>query len=183
MDNASYNDVAVKRLKESLSYLGKLPYDGKFFHVRCCAHILNILVQDGLSEIESVIHDVRDSVKHISATPLRIQMFSETTKQMRLPCKKLVLDCCTRWNSTYEMLRCALEFKDAFPRYQEKDSSYKNNPSSDDWNMVQKVCNFLEIFSEITHIISGNLYVILFSLYFYFYLIMLVVLFCNYMYT
>lgn len=87
MDNASYNDVDVKRLKESLSYLGKLPYDGKFFHVRCCAHILNILVQDGLSEIESVIHDVRDSVKHISATPLRIQMFSETTKQMRLPCK------------------------------------------------------------------------------------------------
>ncbi|KAL2904278.1 Zinc finger BED domain-containing protein RICESLEEPER 2 [Bienertia sinuspersici] len=156
MDNASYNNVAVKRLNENLSYLGKLPFEGKLFHVRCCAHILNILVQDGLSEIEGVIHNVRDTVKHIAAAPLRIHMFCETVKQMRLPRKKLVMDCCTRWNSTFEMLRCALEFKDAFLRYQEKDTSYKSLPSSDDWKMVQKVCSFLELFNEVTHIISGN---------------------------
>ncbi|XP_056690406.1 zinc finger BED domain-containing protein RICESLEEPER 2-like isoform X2 [Spinacia oleracea] len=30
--------------------------------------------------------------------------------------------------------------------------------SSDDWEMVQKVCSFLEIFYEVTHIISGSDY-------------------------
>ncbi|KAL8557835.1 hypothetical protein ACS0TY_005072 [Phlomoides rotata] len=55
VDNAAYNDVAIRTLKGSLSYKNTLPIGGKIFHVRCCAHILNLLVQDGISEIEDVI--------------------------------------------------------------------------------------------------------------------------------
>ena len=58
VDNASYNDVAVRMLKDNLSYKNKLPLSGKLFHVRCCAHILNLLVQDGLSEIGEIIKNV-----------------------------------------------------------------------------------------------------------------------------
>ena len=46
MDNASYNDLAVKSLQDSISVGRKLPLNGELFHVRCCAHILNLLVQD-----------------------------------------------------------------------------------------------------------------------------------------
>ncbi|KAG8491539.1 hypothetical protein CXB51_014797 [Gossypium anomalum] len=53
MDNASYNDAAVRMLKDSLSFHKRLPLNGELFHVRCCAHILNLLVHDGLSEIEN----------------------------------------------------------------------------------------------------------------------------------
>ena len=52
MDNASYNDTAIGNLKVYFE-LRKLPlYLGRsLFHVRCCAHILNLLVQYELGEI------------------------------------------------------------------------------------------------------------------------------------
>ncbi|KAK6149525.1 hypothetical protein DH2020_017050 [Rehmannia glutinosa] len=158
VDNATYNDVVVRMLKENLSYKNKLPLGAKLFHVRCCAHILNLLVQDGLSEIQDVVFNVCESVKYISALELRINMFSEIAKQLQLSSKKLVLDCCTRWNATYYMLSAALEFKDVFPRYQHRDFNYNFLPSEEDWEKVHVVCSFLEEFNEITHIISGTEY-------------------------
>nr|KJB19003.1 hypothetical protein B456_003G080400 [Gossypium raimondii] len=55
VDNASYNDATVRMLKDSFSFHKRLPLNGKLFYVRCCAHILNLLVHDGLFEIEDVI--------------------------------------------------------------------------------------------------------------------------------
>ncbi|XP_031120389.1 zinc finger BED domain-containing protein RICESLEEPER 2-like [Ipomoea triloba] len=132
VDNASYNDSAVRLLHDSLSFHTNLPLDGKLFHIRCCAHILNILVQDGLSEIKSIIENVRDSVKYISASPQRLHSFNEICKQLQVPSKKLILDCCTRWNATFVMLSCALDFKQVFPRYQLRDPNYNCLPSNDD---------------------------------------------------
>ena len=111
VDNASYNDVALKNLAESLQVQRKLPLRGKLFHVRCCAHILNLLVQEGISEIGSIIENVRNSVKYISASINRMRLFAELAKQCGCGSKKLILDCATRWNATYMMLATALEFK------------------------------------------------------------------------
>ncbi|KAH6779672.1 hypothetical protein C2S52_010909 [Perilla frutescens var. hirtella] len=158
MDNATNNDAAVRLLKENLSYSHNLPLGGDIFHVRCCAHILNILVKYGLSAIEDAISKVRESVKHIIASETRINMFSEIAKQLHLSNKKLVLDCCTRWNATYFMLSAALEFKDVFPRYQLRDSLYKSLPSEEEWKKVSVVCSFLEDFHIATELISGSEY-------------------------
>ena len=155
VDNAAYNDVAIRLLKDNLSYKSEMPLHGKLFHVRCCAHILNLLVQDGLSEISDIIKNVRESVKHIVNAEARLNMFSEIAKQLKLSSKRLVLDCCTRWNATYYMLTAALEFKDVFPRYQQRDSTYIYLPSEEDWKRVADVCSFLEEFSLATQVISG----------------------------
>ena len=72
VDNAAYNDLAVKMLQDSLSFHKSFPLKGQLFHVRCCAHILNLLVQDGLSEIQHIIENVRESVKYISASTQRL---------------------------------------------------------------------------------------------------------------
>ncbi|KAL8524225.1 hypothetical protein ACS0TY_013983 [Phlomoides rotata] len=96
VDNSSYNDVAIRTLKGSLSYKNTLPFGGMIFYVRCCAHILNLLVQDGISEIEDVITKVRESVKYITASESRINLFTEIAKQLQLSSKKLVLDCSMR---------------------------------------------------------------------------------------
>ncbi|MBA0642838.1 hypothetical protein Goklo_027177 [Gossypium klotzschianum] len=116
MENAFYNDAVVTMSKDSLSFHKKLPLNGKLFHVRCCAHILSLLVHDGHSKIEDVIDNVRESVKHIKASTVHLTMFSDIVKQIQLPNKRLILDCCTRWNATYVMLSCVLEFKDVFRR-------------------------------------------------------------------
>ncbi|XP_042422802.1 zinc finger BED domain-containing protein RICESLEEPER 2-like [Zingiber officinale] len=98
------------------------------------------------------------SVKHIAASETRVNIFSEISKQLKLSSKKLVLDCCTRWNATFCMLSAALEFKDIFPRYAARDVAYTFLPSEDDWKKVNVVCSFLEEFNEVTHLISGSEY-------------------------
>ncbi|CAN1219568.1 Zinc finger BED domain-containing protein RICESLEEPER 2 [Linum perenne] len=158
VDNATANDVAMRTLKGTLTYLDRLSLDGDLFHVRCCAHIMNILVQCGLKEIEGIIENVRRSVKYISSSESRVNIFRGLAQQLQLPTKKLILDCCTRWNSTYHMLAAALELKGVFPRYAERDSTYTWLPSDEDWVKVSHVCQFLEVFSYVTTSISGSSY-------------------------
>lgn len=155
VDNASYNDLAVRLLQDSLSSHRSFCLKGQLFHVRCCAHILNLLVQVGLSEVQHIIENVRESVKYISASAQRLNSFSEIAKQLQLSNKKLILDCSTRWNATYAMLSTALEFKVVFPQYGQGDSGYKYLPSEDDWVRVEEVCSFLALFNEVANIISG----------------------------
>ncbi|XP_021687541.2 zinc finger BED domain-containing protein RICESLEEPER 2 [Hevea brasiliensis] len=137
VDNAAYNDATIRMLKDNLAYKNSLALNGKFFHVRCCAHILNLLVQDGLSEIEDIAFNVRESVKHLTKAESRYLIFCEMAKQLKLPSKKLILDCGTRWNATYFMLSVALEFKDVFPLYQQRDPTYTFLPSEEDWEKVK----------------------------------------------
>ncbi|KAK9057108.1 hypothetical protein SSX86_024475 [Deinandra increscens subsp. villosa] len=158
VDNATTNDVVARKLKESINLQKKLPIDGQLFHVRCSAHILNLLVQDGLSEIQAIIHNVRQSVKHAAASSSRVHTFSELAKRQKLPKRRLVLDVSTRWNATYAMLSTALEFKEVFENYADRESSYNTLPSNDDWKKVEDVCSFLSLFNEATKIISGSEY-------------------------
>ena len=44
VDNATYNDLAVKILQDSLSFHKSFPLKGQLFYIRCCVHILNFLV-------------------------------------------------------------------------------------------------------------------------------------------
>ena len=66
VDNASNNDSTIRILVDTFSRNKKLLCGGKLFHVRCCAHILNLLVQDGLSKINHIIEDIHDSVSFIN---------------------------------------------------------------------------------------------------------------------
>ena len=52
LDNASNNDVAIQRLKR----FWQIKEDhAKLFHVRCYAHILNLIVKDGLKQVDSTL--------------------------------------------------------------------------------------------------------------------------------
>ena len=90
---------------------------GSMLHMRCAAHILNLIVQDGLSLIDDGIERIRDSVIYWTTSPKRRQKFEENVHQLRVQCtKELVLDYKTRWNSTYLMLSAALIYKNVFSR-------------------------------------------------------------------
>jgi hypothetical protein len=45
VDNAKENDTAIRILKDDFELREVLPIGGRLFHVRCCAHITNLLVQ------------------------------------------------------------------------------------------------------------------------------------------
>ncbi|XP_075664493.1 zinc finger BED domain-containing protein RICESLEEPER 1-like [Castanea sativa] len=102
LDNANNNDAVVRILKDAIKR--KLMLGGKIFHVHCCARIINLLVQDGLSEIETKIENVHESVKYLIASEARLIKFGEIAKQ--LPSKKLILDFPTCWNAICNVGYC-----------------------------------------------------------------------------
>ncbi|KAG5054654.1 hypothetical protein GLYMA_03G093900v4 [Glycine max] len=132
MDNASYNDLCIRSLKENIS----------------------LSMQDGLSTIKDIIFNIRESVKYINHNDARLKAFCDVVEQKRLKERKLVIDCPTRWNSTFNMLSNALKFKIAFASYKEREPYYNYAPSLEEWNQVVKVCKLLEVFNLATHVIS-----------------------------
>ncbi|XP_011080812.1 zinc finger BED domain-containing protein RICESLEEPER 2-like [Sesamum indicum] len=158
VDNASANDSAIENLKIYVKNKRRLLCEGKLFHVRCCAHILNLIAQDGLSDIKDIVDVIRDSVEYVRRSDARFKIFSEIVKQLNLPDKKLVDDCRTRWNSTYEMLAAAIKFKDVFPMFADREPHYDICPSAEDWTKAEKVCSVLELFWTAMHIVSGSDY-------------------------
>ena len=73
VDNTYANDSTIRILKESFLRSRRLLCGGKLFHVRCCAHILNLMVQDGLVKIKPIIEDVRESVSYINQSEGRLR--------------------------------------------------------------------------------------------------------------
>nr|XP_027075831.1 zinc finger BED domain-containing protein RICESLEEPER 2-like [Coffea arabica] len=111
-----------------------------------------------IGQLGSVIDVVREGIKYLNNSESRILEFAKIKKQLQLPSRKLILDCPTRWNSTYLMLDSGLEFKDVFPRYADIDPGFHYVPTDFEWMKVEEVCKFLGIFHEITDMISGSEY-------------------------
>lgn len=88
MDNVSANEICVAMLKSQLKIRKATLSNGDYLHMRCCAHIINLIVQDGLKPIEGELYKIRESVKYVKASQGRKQKFLECVNQMSLDRKK-----------------------------------------------------------------------------------------------
>ncbi|KAF7841566.1 zinc finger BED domain-containing protein RICESLEEPER 1-like [Senna tora] len=170
VDNASSNDTAVAYLKKRLKNWNGLVCDGDYLHVRCCAHILNLVVNDGLKDLHNSIPAIRNAVRYVRSSPARLQRFKDLVQKEKIDCKALVcLDIMTRWNSTYLMLEHALKFQKVFDRMEDEDDGYNayfrddthrlGPPMTFDWSNAYVFVQFLKVFYTITLRFSGSLYV------------------------
>ncbi|KAL5554171.1 hypothetical protein UlMin_041572 [Ulmus minor] len=174
VDNASSNDVALNKLKSELQEKKRgLVLDGEMFHMRCCAHILNLVVCDGLKEISHAISCIRNAVRYPRSSTARLKRFKESCKEANIESRALLcLDVSTRWNSTFLMLEAALKFKKAFEildgdanytKYFEEErvngKKLDGPPIHHDWEKAQVFVKFLRTFYKVTTRISGSLYV------------------------
>ncbi|GJY97713.1 zinc finger BED domain-containing protein RICESLEEPER 2-like protein [Tanacetum coccineum] len=91
LDNATNNNGLVDSLKDQLSLNDALFCDGQFMHVRCCAHVLNLIVKSGLKVIEESIEKVKldktfktcptqDEWTRIEAIAMFLKPFYDITK-------------------------------------------------------------------------------------------------------
>lgn len=64
VDNASSNDVTVEKLSDKLDDWGTNSMNGQHLHMRCMAHIVNLIVKDGLKESDISIARVRCAVRY-----------------------------------------------------------------------------------------------------------------------
>ena len=58
LDNAASNNVAIHELANHISQDSYIQIDEELFHNRCLAHILNLIVKDGLKKIAEAIGKV-----------------------------------------------------------------------------------------------------------------------------
>ena len=173
MDNASANDSAATFVRRRVNAWKGSVLGGEHLHVRCGAHIVNLIVNDGLHMLHDSIAAIRNSVRYIRSSPARLLKFKACVEKERIDYKGgLVLDVATRWNSTYLMLDVALKFEKAFARYEEEDDKFisffvdKDNvkkiigpPTSADWDSASVFVKFLATFYEVTLKFSGTLHV------------------------
>lgn len=159
LDNANNNDTAVNSLVAKFVARKNSRFNPTYFHVRCSSHIVNLVVQDGLHEVDSLIDKLRNTVKYFKKSPSRLHKFMAVCNEYDITIGKgLCLDCKTRWNSTYKMLDSCIAYRHAFSYYADKDTKYAWQPSPSEWIMYEKLQPILKAFAEITTAFSGSTY-------------------------
>ncbi|XP_050225706.2 zinc finger BED domain-containing protein RICESLEEPER 2-like [Mercurialis annua] len=165
MDNAGSNGTAIAAFKKKMIVWGTDVSKCQYLHMRCIAHVLNLVVSDGLKEMNLSVKKVRDCIRYIRNSPSRLKRFNDLAAEANLGTKKsLCLDVPTRWNSTYLMLDTACLLKSVFDSYEEVDENFRsdmaeNIPGFLDWQMIKKFATCLSYFYTTTLRISGSLYV------------------------
>jgi len=75
VDNVSSNDTALDYLRKRTAHKIGTILENQFMRVRCCAHILNLIVSKGLKEVDESIVKVRSAVKYVKSSPQRFENF------------------------------------------------------------------------------------------------------------
>jgi hypothetical protein len=171
IDNATTNDAALEHVKKRTCSKEGTILESESMHMRCCAHILNLIVAEGLKEVDDSVVRVRSAVKYVMSSPIKFEKFKVCIEREQLDFKGLLcLDVPTRWNSTFFMLEGAEKYRTAFQLMQEFDKNItttlnkeKNEkkglrpPTFFDWNRIKIFLKFLKLFYDATMQISGSL--------------------------
>ncbi|KAF3964866.1 hypothetical protein CMV_010898 [Castanea mollissima] len=146
VESSSANDQMVEIIKLWLGDQGNYhPFRGKIFHIPCIMHIINLLVQDGLDEIDYILPKIRKAIKYISETTFGKQKFEEAVKKLNLGGKNITFEGVPpRWDSTFFMLQIALELREAFVGLQSSDCDL----SMEEWDKTEVMRKCLKVFYE-----------------------------------
>ncbi|KAM0028520.1 putative ribonuclease H-like superfamily [Helianthus debilis subsp. tardiflorus] len=158
VDNASSNDVMVRKWKFWLQERSLLSLEGSLFHVRCSAHILNLVVQDGLKVIQGLLEKIRLTIRYLRNFTYAKQKFDTAANQFRLNGPKILpIDVPHRWNSTYLMLDAAISMRKALERLVDLDKNYHHIPSREEWEVATMIKKCLEgFYNETKHFTGRN---------------------------
>ncbi|KAF5319077.1 hypothetical protein D9758_018663 [Tetrapyrgos nigripes] len=124
--------------------------------------------EDDVTALKSSIGKLRKIVRHVRSSPQRRKTWLQEAKQP-LPGSShvatgtaemalmLILDVKTRWSSTHQMLRRALQFHTAIDSYVAKDKELRKfELSESDWSSLKLVSEWLKAFRSATTEMSST---------------------------
>ncbi|XP_071703230.1 zinc finger BED domain-containing protein RICESLEEPER 2-like [Rutidosis leptorrhynchoides] len=152
-DSCVIHDGIVCKVRDRLSQNRFLLCNGQLFEVRCAANLIKTMVEDCLEALSSTINKIRESIRYIRSSQAINEKFNEMVQEVGVngqSQKSLCLDNPHHWNSTYVMLDVALEYREAFLRYQEHNFSCTMCPSDDEWSQASTITSFLKLFVEVS---------------------------------
>ena len=159
-DNASNNTNAVGLLK--LTYKPLL--DGIFYHGRCVAHIINLVVGAGLGveEINEIRKGFKEMLQDIFCSGnARYKNYMKLCKETNSVFLTPTWECPTRWNSTHKMWQNALRQKDTLKHFHDRlynKGKVTKKFSDMGWATIQKMVELLQVFKDATTLVSGVYY-------------------------
>ncbi|XP_010470910.1 PREDICTED: zinc finger BED domain-containing protein RICESLEEPER 2-like [Camelina sativa] len=123
-----HSNKALRVFTDALIMRGPdaLVSNGDYLHMRCCAHVLNLIVRDGLSKAKRSIVSIRNAIKYVRSSGDRLKSFLLRVDTGNVGRGSLCLDVATRWNSTYLMLTAANKFRVAFEKMLTEDKLYND---------------------------------------------------------
>jgi len=97
VDNASSNNLTIKYLKRVTSNWTTNILSHDFMHVRCCAHIINLIICARLKDIDDSVVKIRNAVRFVRSSPSKQLVFNQCADRLKIGSKKSVcLDVATR---------------------------------------------------------------------------------------
>lgn len=125
-------------------------------HLRCFAHTLNLIANDGLKNTTDLREKCRNIVSYFHRSVTEARALEATQTQLNIKKQKLIQEVSTRWNSTYEMLS----------RLEEQEEAVKvaltrlDNPvcglEKEDWLILKELTKVLSPLYEVTKEISAE---------------------------
>ncbi|KAI7952638.1 hypothetical protein MJO29_008269 [Puccinia striiformis f. sp. tritici] len=182
-DNASNNSTLARRVKQRL---GSDIFDADTQLLGCMAHVINLAAHDGLRllgasptapppfqvdlpdgagiNLQTIVSRIHGLSTYVRGSPQRRQAFFKAMEFVNSQGgnsansnKMLKLDVHTRWNSTYLMLKRAIELKRVCTTYCSSNLSQSQaarySLSDDEWEKVAQITNFLEPLYDVTQIL------------------------------
>ncbi|XP_050248515.1 zinc finger BED domain-containing protein RICESLEEPER 1-like [Quercus robur] len=138
VDNANSNGATIKFLENVTKDWEGTVLEHEFLHMRCCAHILNLIVGDGMREIDASIAKVREAVRWNST-----YLMLETAQK-------------------FEKVFIRMDFEDdSYSSYftNKENSGGMGSPSGIDFQNCRTFVGFLKLFYNAMKKFSGSLYV------------------------
>jgi hypothetical protein len=89
-DNMTVKDVAIDYMRRKLKDKRDSILGGELLHMRCAAHILNLLVNEGLKGLGDCVSNIRNAVKFVRSSLQRMAKFKECIKCEKIQCTKTV---------------------------------------------------------------------------------------------
>lgn len=129
-------------------------------HLRCIAHTINLVVQDGVKSIESIRTKLRSVVGYFHRSSKGADTLKNKQKLLH-PLKQplaLLMEVSTRWNSTFKMLERVHDVKDSLVSAIAELNECAE-VSRGDLDVVEQVIKVLKPFDEVTEELSAEKYV------------------------
>ncbi|GJX66658.1 zinc finger BED domain-containing protein RICESLEEPER 2-like protein [Tanacetum coccineum] len=137
--------------------------DGRFYHSRCVAHIINLVVQDGLAvpAINAIKESFKTMLKDVFKSSARNhQRYIKICSEAGKPCLSPNWDIPIRWNSTYHMFLCGLKQRSTLMYFHDLLASKGKcqHFPAENWVTIESITQLLEVFNNATKILSGVYY-------------------------
>ncbi|CAD5318112.1 unnamed protein product [Arabidopsis thaliana] len=77
VDNATANSTAMNKFKKAMKLIGDdaLILKGEYMHLRCAAHILNLIVKEGLHKVNASVAVIRNGIQFVRSSTNRLKSF------------------------------------------------------------------------------------------------------------